>query len=76
MQQASMVQAGNELDVRKMVRNLLLVCGALAGLRGARIAAQLPTPWLGVMERVNVYSSLLWVAVLAITLLGTEKEQA
>jgi len=52
---------------------VLLVFGALTGLQGPRIAAGLPTPWFGVMERVNIYFSLLWVAVLAIVLLRAEK---
>lgn len=48
---------------------VLVVFGTLAGLDGARIAAQLPTPWLGVTERINIGSYLLWVGVLAIALL-------
>jgi hypothetical protein len=51
---------------------ILLVFGALAGLQGPRIAAQLPTPWLGVMERVNVYFSLLWVLMLAVVRLRAQ----
>lgn len=47
----------------------LLVFGALAGLYGARLAAGQPTPGLGVLERIIIYASLLWVAVLAIALL-------
>jgi hypothetical protein len=48
---------------------LLVVFGTLAALEGARIAAQLPTPWLGVTERINIGSYLLWVGVLAVVLL-------
>jgi len=51
----------------------LLVFGALAGMQGPRIAANLPTPWLGITERVNVYSSMLWVLVLAVVLLREEQ---
>ena len=47
----------------------LLVFGALAGLQGPRIAANLPTPYLGITERVNVYSAMLWVLVLGVVLL-------
>lgn len=36
---------------------------------GAQIAAQQPTPFFGVMERITVYGYLAWVAVLAIVLL-------
>jgi len=47
---------------------ILLVFGTLAGLDGPRLAANLPTPWMGVYERINIYGYLLWVVVLAITL--------
>jgi hypothetical protein len=52
----------------------LLVFGALAGMQGPQIAANLPTPWLGILERVNVYSSMLWVATLSVRLVLREKE--
>jgi hypothetical protein len=48
---------------------ILLVFGTLAGLDGPRLAANLPTPWMGVYERINIYGYLLWVVVLAVTLL-------
>ena len=49
---------------------LLLVASlALVGVYAPRLAAHLPTPGLGIIERVNVYAYLLWVAVLAIALL-------
>ena len=51
----------------------LLVFGALAGMQGPRVAAKLPTPWLGITERVNVYSAMLWVLVLAVVLLREEE---
>jgi hypothetical membrane protein len=50
----------------------LLVSGALTGFEAARVAAQQPTPWLGVAERINVYGYLLWVLVLAVTLLRSK----
>jgi hypothetical protein len=48
---------------------ILLVFGALAGLDAPRIEANLPTPWVGVTERVNIGVFLLWVGVLATALL-------
>jgi hypothetical protein len=33
------------------------------------IAANLPTPWIGVWERINLGVFLLWVVVLAVALL-------
>ena len=37
--------------------------------RCTRIAANLPTPWIGVWERINLGVFLLWVIVLAIRLM-------
>jgi len=48
---------------------ILLVFGALAGLDGPRIAANLPTPCVGVTERINIFGYLLWFAVLALALI-------
>lgn len=52
---------------------ILVVFGALTGLDGSQIVANLPTPWVGVWERINIGVFLLWVVVLAIVLLQTEK---
>ena len=48
---------------------ILIAFGALTGLDGPRIAANLPTPWVGIWERINIGIFLLWVVVLAIALL-------
>ena len=48
---------------------LFVVFGTLTGLDGPRIAANLPTPWIGVWERINIGVWLVWVVVLAIVLL-------
>jgi len=48
---------------------VLVVSLSLIGVYGPRLATQLPTPGLGIVERVNVYAYLLWVAVLALGLL-------
>jgi Protein of unknown function (DUF998) len=48
---------------------IILAFGALAGLDGPRLAANLPTPWVGVTERIDIGAYLLWVAVLAVLLL-------
>jgi hypothetical protein len=42
----------------------------------ARIAANPPTPWVGVWERINISVFLLWVVVLAVALLRTQMERA
>ncbi len=48
---------------------IFLTCGILAGLEGPRVAANLPTPWLGVWERINIYTYMLWIGIFAVTLL-------
>jgi CubicO group peptidase (beta-lactamase class C family) len=48
---------------------ILIVFGALSAPYGARLAAGQPTPGFGIVERILIYSSLAWVAVLAIALL-------
>ncbi len=48
---------------------LMIALGAMAAPYGARLAAGQPTPGFGIVERINIYSSLLWVAVLATLLL-------
>ena len=53
---------------------VMLVFGAWTGMQAPRVDAQLPTPWLGVIERISVYSPMLWILVLAIILLQTEKK--
>jgi hypothetical membrane protein len=50
----------------------LLVSGALTGVAASRLAAGQSTPWLGVAERINIGAFLLWVAVLAVSLLRRE----
>lgn len=51
----------------------LLVAGVV--MFGVAASGQHPLtpPWFGIIERINVYGYLLWVAVLAIILLSEEK---
>ena len=44
------------------------VFGTLTWLDSPRIAANLPTPWLGVWERINAAAYLLWLVVFSIAL--------
>lgn len=46
----------------------VLAFAGLTFLQIARLAANEPAPWLGLIERVNIYAWMLWVAVLAISL--------
>lgn len=55
---------------------IFLVNGTLAFLDGPRIAANLPTPWVGVHERINIYVFLLWVMVFTAVLLRSAKGHA
>ncbi len=52
---------------------ILGACGALTFLDAPRIGTNLPTPWIGVWERINIGVFLLWVVVLAVTLLRTRE---
>jgi hypothetical protein len=53
----------------------MLLFGVLAGAQAGRIEANQPTPWLGIVERGNIYAIMLWVAVLAIGLLRAHKSE-
>lgn len=48
----------------------VVVFGAWAGF----LARPMPesTPWLGIAERVNIYATMLWVAVLAVSFLRVQ----
>jgi len=47
---------------------LMLAFGALTGSQGARLAANLPTPGIGIFERVSIGAYLLWTVMLAVDL--------
>ncbi len=53
---------------------LLAVFGALTFADAPRIGANLPTPWVGVWERVNIGVFLLWIIVLAAVLWRTDPD--
>lgn len=44
---------------------IVLVFGALTFLEAPRVQANLPTPWIGLWERINITVFLLWVSALA-----------
>lgn len=48
---------------------VVLAFGAWSTMDGPRVGAGLPTPWLGVKERIFWYAYQLWFIVLAVTLL-------
>jgi hypothetical protein len=55
---------------------IVLVFGTLTGMAGPRISANLPTPWVGVWERINIGAFMLWVAALSIGLLRAQTTRA
>jgi CubicO group peptidase (beta-lactamase class C family) len=48
---------------------MLLAFGVLTFLQAPRLEAGLPTPWIGLWERINISVFLLWIVVLAFRLL-------
>jgi hypothetical protein len=55
---------------------VLLAAGVISSMSAAQLQADLPTPWMGVWERVNIAVWLLWVAVLSVLLLRREAYKA
>jgi hypothetical protein len=47
--------------------------GVLTGLDSPKMEANLPTPWMGVSERISMAAFMIWVIVFARTLLRIEK---
>ena len=54
---------------------VLILFGILTGLQGPQISANMPTPMIGVWERINIGVYMLWIAVLAVILLQEEKRR-
>jgi amino acid transporter len=52
---------------------ILVIFGALTFRDAPGVSANLPTPWIGVWERINVGAFLLWVVVLAVATAGFGK---
>ncbi len=54
---------------------ILIVFGALTAKDSSGIEQNLPTPLIGIWERINIGIYLLWIIVLAIVLLSRENEK-
>jgi hypothetical protein len=54
---------------------VLVVFGVLTGLDQPKLEANLPTPWMGLWERIDIFATMLWIAVLAIALLRTQAQR-
>jgi uncharacterized protein DUF998 len=55
---------------------VLLFGGILTSWQFAMMAAGEPAPWIGLMERINLYSFMLWVMVLNIKLLRAQSDRS
>lgn len=55
---------------------VLVVFGVITGFYAPSLEANLPTPWMGVWERVNIYATMLWLLVLAVKMLRGEIRSA
>lgn len=52
----------------------MLAAGGVVGTQVPAIAQGLPTPWMGLVERISVYAPSFWTSVLALMLLRGEVE--
>ena len=53
---------------------IFMVFGLLTGRESPGISSDLPTPWIGVWERINIGMFLLWVIVFSIVLLRADRK--
>ena len=61
--------AGKRFSVYSVVTILVvLTFGAFTGMDASQISHNEPTPWVGITERIAVFGSMFWIAVLAVTL--------
>ena len=44
----------------------MLLSGAMVGTKVKAIAEGKPTPWMGLLERVSVYSPVIWILFFAL----------
>lgn len=54
---------------------LFIVFGILAGLMQPKYAANLPTPMMGIFERINIYGYMLWIVIFAIKILRLREQK-
>lgn len=55
---------------------IFVACGVWTFLDVPLLAANLPTPWSGLRERINIFSYMLWLMVLSISLLRRRSQGA
>jgi len=54
---------------------IFVIFGILAGLDQPKYALNMPTPMMGIWERINIYGYMLWIAVFTMMLLRLKKEK-
>jgi len=50
---------------------VLITFGIITSLQVPQLADGKATPWMGLTERVNIYATMLWIAILSIMMLRT-----
>jgi hypothetical protein len=55
---------------------VLLAFGGLTFVEAPQLQMNLPTPWIGLWERINITVFLLWVVMLAAVLWATQGQDA
>ena len=55
---------------------VLLAFGGLTFIEAPRLQMNLPTPWIGLWERINISVFLVWVVMLAAMLWATQEQDA
>lgn len=66
---------GKQFRLYTIVTILLVIFfGILTGLQSAQMEANLPTPWMGVWERISIAAYMVWVVVFAVILLRRNRE--
>ena len=55
---------------------VFVVFGILAGLDQPKYALNIPTPMMGVWERINIYGYMLWIVLFSVLLLRRSKENS
>jgi hypothetical protein len=54
---------------------LFILFGVLAGLMQPQMASNLPTPMMGIWERINIYGYLLWIVMLSLMIMRSERSK-
>ena len=66
---------GNEFRLYSILTVLVLVgFGTITSMNAPQLEANLPTPWVGVWERICMGAYMLWIIVFAVVLLQHEKK--